>query len=203
MQTFSLQDPSTRSYLDEWIYHMALDKVDVINPRYGFVRLIQNDKNPVLYAYEEHFEKQIAEYRERREGVIIKLSDEYLWSQRMLNRQEEHPDVFETSVTNSDILPFGVKKTLNNPKLKEQFIHAQDLLNAFKERKATAAEVFDMKLLAKYFAITDIFDGGHAFVWHNMRFYYNAITRKLEPIGFDGFTAVSYTHLTLPTICSV
>ena len=188
MQTFSLQDPSTRSYLDEWIYHMALDKVDVITPRYGFVRLIQNDKKPVLYAYEEHFEKQIAEYRKRREGVILKLSDEYLWSQRMLNKQEENPDVFETSITNSDILPFGVKKTLNNPKLKEQFVHAQDLLNAFKERKAKAAEVFDMKLLAKYFAITDIFDGGHAFVWHNMRFYYNAITRKLEPIGFDGFT---------------
>lgn len=199
MQTFSLQDPNTRSYLDEWIYHMALEKVDVITPRYGFVRLIQNDQKPVLYAYEEHFEKQIAEYRERREGVVLKLSDEYLWSQRKLNNREEQPDVFETSVTNSDILPFGEKKTLKNPKLKEQLIHAQDLLNAFKERKATAAEIFDMELLAKYFAITDVFDGGHAFVWHNMRFYYNSITRKLEPIGFDGFTESGafrvYNHL--------
>ncbi len=199
MQTFSLQNPNTRSYLDEWIYHKALEKVDVITPRYGFVRLIQNDQKPVLYAYEEHFEKQIAEYRNRREGVIIKLSDEYLWSQRILNSREEHPDVFETSINNSDILPFGEKKTLKNPKLKEQFLHAQNLLNAFKDRKATAAEIFDMELLAKYFAITDIFNGGHAFIWHNMRFYYNAITRKLEPIGFDGFTENGslrvYSHL--------
>lgn len=199
MQTFSLQDPNTRSYLDEWIYHKALERVDVITPRYGFVRLIQNNQKPVLYAYEEHFEKQIAEYRERREGVIIKLSDEYLWSQRILNGREKHPDIFETSINNSDILPFGENKTLKNPKLKEQFLHAQNLLNAFKERKATAAEIFDMELLAKYFAITDIFNGGHAFIWHNMRFYYNPITRKLEPIGFDGFTENGalrvYAHL--------
>ena len=199
MRTFSLQDPNTRSYLDEWIYHMALEKVDVITPRYGFVRLIQNNQKPVLYAYEEHFEKQIAEYRSRREGVILKLSDEYLWSQRILNNREEHPDVFQTSINNSDILPFGEKKTLLNPKLKEQFLYAQNLLNSFKDRKATAAEIFDMELLAKYFAVTDIFNGGHAFIWHNMRFYYNAITRKLEPIGFDGFTEkgalVVYNHL--------
>ena len=188
LQTFSLQNPNTRSYLDEWIYHKALEKVDVITPRYGFVEFRQNNQQLILYAYEEHFEKQIAEYRNRREGVIIKLSDEYLWNQRIINRGAPQEEIFENAVSNSDILPFGEKKTLANPKLKEQFLNAQDLIHAFKHREIDVEDIFDLEKLAKYFVITDIFNANHGVIWHNMRWYYNAITRKLEPIGFDGFT---------------
>lgn len=188
IQTFSLQNPNTRSYLDEWIFHKLLEEVDVLTPRYGFIKLTQNNQDTVLYAYEEHFEKQIAEYKNRREGVIVKFTEDYLWSQRIRNKDLIQPNVFEDANYNSEVVPFGSKKTFTNPILTEQFLQAQKLMYDFKQKKNTAAEIFDIKLLAKYFAITAILDANHSNIWHNMRFYYNPITRKLEPIGFDGYT---------------
>jgi len=188
MQVFSLQDPETRSYLDEWIYHKALEKVDVITPRYGFVKFSQNNQDPVLYAYEEHFDKQIAEFKNRREGVIVKFSEDYLWNQRLRNKDIHNKDIHQNVIHNADILPFKAGKTLKDPKLTEQFERAQDLMDAYRNRSAPANEVFDMDLMAKYYAITDIFDANHSAIWHNLRFYYNPVTRKLEPIGFDGYT---------------
>jgi hypothetical protein len=188
MQVFSLQDPQTRSYLEEWIYHKALDKEDIISPRYGFVKFSQNNQDPVLYAYEEHFDKQIAEYKNRREGVIVKFSEDYLWNMRLRNKDIHNKDIHQTVIDNADILPFKLARTLKDPKLVEQFERAQDLMDAFRNQSAPANEVFDMELLAKYFALTDIFNANHSILWHNMRFYYNPVTRKLEPIGFDGYT---------------
>lgn len=195
MMVFSLQDPKTRSYLEEWIYHKALEKVDVITPRYGFVKFSQNNQDPVLYAYEEHFDKQIAEYKNRREGVIVKFSEDYLWNMRLRNSDVHNKDIHQNVIHNADILPFKVGRTIKSPKLKEQFERAQDLMDAYRNRTAPAHEVFDMELMAKYYAITDIFNANHGAIWHNLRFYYNPISRKLEPIGFDGYTEDGHFRL--------
>jgi len=195
MQTFSLQDPHTRYYLYEWLYHKALEEVDVITPRYGFVEFGQNEKSSVLYAYEEHFDKQVAEYKNRREGVIMKFSEDYMWNQRLRNKNIHNKDVHQNVIHNSDILPFKQAKTFKSPKLTEQFLRAQDLMEAFKNRTAPASEVFDMELLARHYAVTDIFNANHGLIWHNLRFYYNPITRKLEPIGFDGYTESGHYRL--------
>ena len=53
----------------------------------------------------------------------------------------------------------------------------------------STSQVFDIKLMAKFIAIMDINKAHHNFIWHNLRFYYNPIIQKLEPIGFDGFTS--------------
>ncbi|MEM9548064.1 MAG: hypothetical protein AAGA77_18935 [Bacteroidota bacterium] len=195
MQTFSLQDPETRSYLDEWIYHKALEKEDIITPRYGFMKFSQNNQDPVLYAYEEHFNKQIAEYKNRREGVIVKFTEDYLWNMRLRNKDIHNKDIHQNVIHNADILPFKVNKTIKNPKLLEQFERAQNLMDAYRNRTAPAHEVFDMELLAKYYAITDVLDANHSAIWHNLRFYYNPITLKLEPIGFDGYTQDGHFRL--------
>jgi len=190
LQTFSLQDPKTRYYMHEWLYHKALERVDVITPRYGFVLLTENTKNQVLYAYEEHFDKQIAEYKDRREGVIVKFAEDYLWDQRIRNKDVHNDGAFRNALASAEVLPFKGKKTTNTPKLLEQFNYANKLMEAFRTQSAPVTEVFDVERLARYFAISDVFDANHGTIWHNMRFYYNPITRKLEPIGFDGYTEV-------------
>jgi len=37
--TFSVQNPATRSYLDEWLFHQFLTKADILSPRYDFIEL--------------------------------------------------------------------------------------------------------------------------------------------------------------------
>ncbi len=63
---------------------------------------------------------------------------------------------------------------------------AQNLLYQCQHQLKKADDIFDINLLAKYYAICDLTCAHHATVWHNQRFYYNPVINKLEPIGYDG-----------------
>lgn len=188
LMTFSLQDPATRYFLHEWLYHKVLEKEDVITPRYGFVKLSQNDKEPTLYAYEEHFEKQIVEYKNRREGVILKFGEGAMWEERLRARNHGMSNTYYGTMESAEVEVFKESKMKANPKLKEQFDHGRSLLTAYQEGTLPVSEVFDIQRLAKLFALADVLDANHGLIWHNQRYYYNPVTRVLEPIGFDGFT---------------
>jgi len=59
--------------------------------------------------------------------------------------------------------------------------------------------VFNVKILGRYFAITDLWGAGHGTAWHNIRFYYNPITALLEPIAYDGDTLDPYFNTDTPS----
>lgn len=191
LMTFSLQNPNSRFSLAEWVFHKFLEYEDVLTPRYDFVRLAINDDLPKTYAYEEHFVKQLVEFKNRREGVIIKFSEADYWDH--INYQLEHNVDINETVPNQDLLadiePFKESKIIGDPKFEEQYREAASLLAAFQSSKASISEVFDVDRLAKYYVICDILKAYHSTIWHNRRFYYNPIIRKLEPIGFDGYAA--------------
>jgi len=188
LMTFSLQDPKTRSYLSEWLFHQVLTDLDVITPRYGFVKLSQNEQEPVLYAYEEHFDKQVAEYRNRREGVILKYSEEAFWGERERNLGSQEINYYYHGEDDAEITAFKESKIAKNPKLLEQYNHGRGLLKAYQEQSLPVTEIFDVDRMAKLYAIAEVLESYHGLIWHNQRYYYNPITRKLEPIGFDGYT---------------
>ena len=66
-----------------------------------------------------------------------------------------------------------------------QFYLASALLDEFLSGNLKTSDVFDLKLTAKYFAINDLLSASHSEIWHNLRFYFNPITGRLVPIGFD------------------
>ncbi|MEM8526283.1 MAG: CotH kinase family protein [Bacteroidota bacterium] len=192
MLTFSVQHPETRSYLSEWFYHQWLQKEGILAPRYDFLSLSLNGKSRGIFAVEEHFEKQLPELQQRREGPILKLSEDLLWlglleESTYLSKGHGLPEKEERAFEQSEIQTFKEKKTLSNPTLKKQFEEAQSLLHQFKYQKSNVADLFDTEKLARYYAITDLMQAYHGLTWHNMRFYFNPIINKLEPIGFDGF----------------
>ena len=55
---------------------------------------------------------------------------------------------------------------------------ANQLLNGFQNNLLTTSEVFDLNLLAKYFAIVDLVNANHAAAWHNVRFYYDLFNQN-------------------------
>ncbi len=190
--TFSLHTPAARYYLHEWLLHQWLEKEDVLNSRYDFIELQLNGKSLGVYAYEEHFEKQLVESRERREGPILKFSEAGLWS--AIKRQMEHYGSKRFGAThsaldwqNSTIEPFNEKEIEASSTLSREYRQAQNLMYQYRNGLRSAPEVFDVERLAKYFAIVDILHAYHGIIWHNQRFYYNPVTNLLEPIGFDGF----------------
>ena len=191
LMTFSVQNPITRDFLSEWLYHLFLQKEDVLATRYDFLTVSLNQKNLGVYAYEEHFEKQLVESQNRREGPIVKFSEEGMWAARRRGRQNRIDAVATDYQLNqydaAEALPFKESKTLASPQLKEQTEQARSLMEAYKYGNKSAGEVFDLDRLARYYAVTDIFKAYHGVIWHNQRFYYNPVIGRLEPIGYDGF----------------
>lgn len=187
MRTFSIQTPAARDFLSEWAAHRLCDQEDVLNTSYEFIPVCLTERSLGLYAYEEHFDKHLVESRNRREGPIVKMTEEAFWAIQQvafLTKQYHMLPCFETSV----IEPFNVKRTVTDPILMAEFLIAQNLAYEFKNTLQPPSELFDLDKLARYYAICDVTQAWHAIPWHNQRLYYNPVLCKLEPIVFDGYT---------------
>ena len=189
MQTFSLQSPETRFYINEWIFHQLLDSAGVLTTKYEFCHLRINGKSKGLYVFEEHFAKQLVESKKRREGPIMKFSEDGLWNGRYLNRNANVAKVPNSVAYNSaEITTFKAGRTLKDSVLSQEFTCAKNLLYQFKYDLSPGSQIVDAEIYGKFLAIIDLTRTYHGCIWHNLRFYYNPVTCKLEPIGFDGDT---------------
>ncbi len=190
IQRFTLEAPSTKNYLREWLFHQFLQKEDIIAPRYDFIKININNKNKGVFAYEEHFDKPLLEYNNRIDGPILKFSDEAYWQNlsrdihtfgNKSNRQ------FIGKFDVAQVQPYRQQVAQIDLKRKQQFEIAQNLMQQYKYNQKPADEIFDVDKMAKFYAITDVLQAYHGIIWHNQRFYFNPKTAKIEPIGFDGF----------------
>jgi len=183
MKVFSIQDPSTRTYLNEWLFLETLRVESVLGVHYTFVQVVQNGEPMGVYAVEEGFAKELLESQQRREGVIIRYNEDLLWE-------------YWAAYENDQITPRGVNefhiidefesgKVAASPALSAQREAAIGQLRAWENGDLTASEVFDSEALAKFLALSDLWGAKHALYWHNLRFYYNPVTTRLEPIAFD------------------
>ncbi len=187
MRVFSIQTPAARDFLSEWVAHRLCDQEDVLSTSYEFIPVYLKDRSLGLYAYEEHFDKHLVESRNRREGPILKLTEEAFWAIQQVafqTKQYHMLPCFETSV----IEPFNVNQTMKNPSLEAEFLIAQNLFYEYKNTLKPPSELFDLDKLARYYAICDVTQAWHAIPWHNQRLYYNPVLCRLEPIVFDGYT---------------
>jgi len=194
MRTFSIQSPKTRNYLYEWIYHKVLKNEDILSLRYYFIEVFINGKNRGIYALEEHFDKDLIGYNQRRAGVIIKFNEDLMWEEISKSKDsfdnkiewyEQIREKFSEWFITSEIETFDNDKILEDPVLFREFKEAKDLLESFRKGLLKGSEVFDVDKFSKYFAINTLMGCNHASYWNNIRFYYNPITSRLEPIGFD------------------
>ena len=124
--------------------------------------------------------------------MIIKFDEADLWQSRSDHKAY---DVDEFSAT---IIPFEINKVKNNSNLYGDYLIAVGLMRGFLKGELKAHDVFDVKLMGDFLAINDFWGEGHGLVWHNLRFYYNPISAKLEPIGFDQMLYHTPDTLNLP-----
>jgi hypothetical protein len=182
LKSFSIQSPHTRSFIHEWFMHQIYLKEGVLTTRYEFVPVSVNGKQMGIYALEEHFDKQLAEAKNKREGPILKFNEEGVWETRVGEPGSYHSLPYFAA---AEVVPFKKNRTMNSAVLKNHFKTAQSLLLRYKAFDDNIEEIFDIDRLAKFYALTDIANTDHALIWHNLRFYYNPVSRKLEPIAYD------------------
>ena len=186
MLTFSIHTPIARDFLNEWVAHKIFEDEDILTTRYGFVPVMLNGKSLGIYAWEEHFEKQLIESRNRREGPIIRFDETYFW-RRVIEANLTGKSWDVNYFASSKIAPFKSGSILADSLKWNQMVDGANLLEQFRTSSMPVDRIFDLDKLARYYALVDITRARHGFVWHNMRFYFNPITCLLEPIAFDGY----------------
>lgn len=187
MKEFSLQHPRTRNYINEFIIHEFLKYEKLPYLRYKFIPVSLNGNYLGIYALEEHFDKLLLENSGFREGPILRISDQderNEW-QRMAKISRIDKNYFQASPENSEILTFNSKQFQFNDNQVSQFNIAKELLDKFLRDELKTSEVFDIKNTAKYFAVIDILQALTGTTWEDMRFYFDPISARLTPIGYD------------------
>jgi len=194
MRSFSVQSPATRRYLTEWLYLEDLRRSDILAPRYSFVNVVVNGEGWGIYALEESFSKELLESLGRRESVIVRFDEGLLWEHRAL-LYDDKPDLGKLGidpVANTYSLfefapvdEFSTTSVRQDPVLSAHSATALGLLRGFQTHELSTAQVFDTDLLGRYLAHANLWAARHEVIWHNERYYYNPLTSRLEPVGYD------------------
>jgi len=195
MRRFSIQGPETRGFHTEIFFQQHLRDEGVLGLRYFFIDLTVNGRHIGLMAVEEHFGKELLESQQRREGVIIRFDETTMWENVVSAGAFGPFDDYH----NASIKAFGEGKIERSPKLSAEREVAVGLLRAFAEGTLPASQVFDVELMARFLAVAEIWRVDHGLAWHNLRFYLNPLTSRLEPIGFDANLQTHYVGRGLVT----
>ena len=175
----SIQGVHTRAYITEWIYHKLLKQEGLIYLQYDFLPFCVNDTLCGIYAFESHFDNYLLKMSNREFGPIMKFDETDFWDYSKYSGKKNRDDLLminsKIKLTNKD----WCKKNKSEANI------AKSMLDDFRNGKISCNEVFDLKLWARFIAINELMAGDHALRWHNLRFYYNPKSKKIEPIGFD------------------
>ncbi len=176
MRVFSIQKPDTRNFVHEWVMYQALRREGVLVPEYRFVDVTINGTRKGIYALEEHFEKQLIERSSLTEGPILKFNEELLWKEYVkLGTQASEYGSFPAA---------GLDGWAIDVRHGSQFERGVGMLEGFRRGRFRTTEVFDAQKLAAFIALRDV-SGARGLPWENLRFYYNPLTSRIEPIGYD------------------
>jgi len=167
LEEFSIQKPITRNYIYEYIFHKYLEYQNLISLKYFFINLSINDSKRGIYAVEEGFSKELIERNKKRNGPIFSINE---------TKNIRYPDV--------EYELYSEKYWReNHPNLVNQALFS---LNQLKNNQIDLNLVFDLDKWATYFAIIDLTGTFHGVIPKSVKLFYNPVTAKFEPIGFDG-----------------
>ncbi len=191
MKKFSLQNPSTRNYLSEWVFYRALHHEGLIALQYFFVKVVINNEDHGIYAMEEFFDDHFFTRNHLPLSPIIKFNEDNTWKELVqyidagINKNEMYDHLCFQTVNTALIDAFDMKNLLKDSIASKQFSCAKNLLYGFLDSLLPASKVFDNEKMPKFVALCEAMGAEHALLWHNLRFYYNSNTKLLEPIGYD------------------
>ena len=177
MNKFSLMKPRARNYIHEWIYHQLMAEGNLIKLNYSFINLKINGESQGLYVIEEGFDKILIERNKRRNGPIYSIREEWAYE---INNRDNKKISFQV---------YNKKYWLNDNNI-QLTLYANKLLQDFFNKKINLKDVFDEDKWAWFMAISDLNYYAHGNDIKSVKFYFNPLSKKFEPIPFDGHRIV-------------
>ena len=174
MNKFSIHRPVIRNYIHEWLFHEMAKELGIIGLNYKFIKVSINGTDRGLYALEEGFGKELIERSKRRNGPIFSFHEEL--SENALGNWYQD---------NSNLEIYN-KNYWNRKENYQLLKSASNKLNNFFLGNEKLENTFDLEKWASYLAICDLLYTFHGTYAKSVRYYYNPIIGKFEPVSFDG-----------------
>jgi hypothetical protein len=178
LSKFSLQHPKVRAFhVEKMLYDFARNH-GVIAPRYDYVKVVRNGESIGIMAIEEVYTSDTIDSNRRREGLFIKFDDD------LINKSTANVYRYYDFRT-ANVRAMDEKRILRKPFLKKQYSEAKGLLEQWSRGEVLPSEIFDITKTGKYFAIVELFNAKHGLDFTNMFFYFDPMTKLLEPVIYD------------------
>ena len=167
LEEFSIQRPIIRNYSWEYLISEIFLRQNLLTLKTIPVHLFVNGDRRGLYSLEEVPSKITLERQRRKEGPIFGLDED------ISTTIDSKLDVYDLK----DWIESGIYKD-SKYKLYESFNQAQKGENI-------SGQIFDLDEWARYFVLIDIFGSYHGAIPKSVKFYFNPVMGKFQPILFD------------------
>ncbi|HLP10550.1 MAG TPA: CotH kinase family protein [Flavobacteriales bacterium] len=188
MKIFSIQHPGTRNYAYEWLYHQMMKQEDIIALNYDFINVKVNDENWGIYAVEEHFAQELIQRNKRPAGPILRFNPDMYWSYRIAEHEKQPINMESALMQSANIETYDDNNVYADSVLLNAYEKGMILLEKFRRGESSTSQVFDIEKLAKFHAVIDLVGGHHSLDWSDVKYYYNSVTRKIEPVAYESFS---------------
>jgi len=195
MKRFSIQHPGTRGYIAEWIYHKLMSQEDVIALRYKFIEVMVNGRNWGIYAVEENFENELIENNHHMKAPILRFNPDLYWVSRLNELKKTNSFDEYASYYSANPEAYREESVLSDSVQKQYYLKAIALIEGLRSKKITVEQAFEIEKLAKFHAIIDLVGGEHSIDWSDVKYYFDPIKNKLEPVAYESFTDLSSRDL--------
>ena len=182
LHNFSIHKLSARQYPYDYIFQEALKELGFIYTDNKFAKVKVNNDYWGIMNVQENIGESIFARNKIKESIILKFNDNLYWrdyftkSKNIIPRKDywlSHPRIFVSLKGRSE-------KKLTPDEIKKLYYVKNVLLD-----KNYQEILFDQKLLSQSQILLSIWGNSHAFETHNLNFYLNPFTLKLEPIMND------------------
>ena len=180
LEEFSIQDPILRGYTWELLAADIFKSQGLLTLQSKVANFSFNGEDRGLYVFEEVPSKITVERNLRKSGPIFGIKEEYGPS------LDSVLDVYDL-------------KDWEGSKI---YAHARENLlmqfAAVRGGGVFSKDIFDLEEWARYFALIDLFGTYHGSVPKSVRFYFNPVVGKFQPLLFDAHkNAGFFTEYTL------
>jgi len=184
LKTFSIQEPSTRGHLKGFMFHKLLKQEGILTNEFRFVNLFVNGSSWGAYCLEEHLTSRLISNQNKPEGVILKFKDQAFF-EAFTNHQET-----TGLIKTAEIKLYGDAK--KDDRYEKEVAKAKRIIKDYQFQRDSVYNYFDAEQMGMYYAICDLAAAYHSMGWINIRFYFNFETKKMEPLGYDGYPVLEW-----------
>ena len=189
MQRFSLQHPGTRNYLNDWFYHRISAGEGIIALRYGFCKVVFNGDDLGVYAFEEYFGEELVENSVRLRGPLLRFDPGLFWIHRLNAMEGRRYEEAFAGYQAAAVDAYGTSALRSDTGMMAAFEEAVQLIDRFRRAEVPASAVFDVDRMARRHAIIDLIGGHHSMDWSDVKFHFDPVAHRLEPVAYESFSA--------------